>query len=59
MCLFMKGAALSTLDSEWVATEFVPTVQKRGAAVIAARRVQLSSNCIGRDKIIYPSQSEA
>ncbi len=34
----VKGAPVS-LDEEWVQTVFVPTVQKRGAAVIAARKL--------------------
>jgi len=33
-----KGAPVS-LDQAWVQNEFVPTVQKRGAAVIAARKL--------------------
>ena len=28
-----------SLDQTWLETEFVPTVQKRGAAVIAARKL--------------------
>jgi len=35
----VKGKAVSTLDAAWVESEFVPTVQKRGAAVIAARKL--------------------
>jgi len=34
----VKGAA-GNLDSDWVQNVFVPTVQKRGAAVIAARKL--------------------
>ncbi len=34
----VKGAPVS-LDEEWVQAVFVPTVQKRGAAVIAARKL--------------------
>jgi malate dehydrogenase len=34
----VKGAPVS-LDEEWVQSVFVPTVQKRGAAVIAARKL--------------------
>ena len=34
----MDGAPLA-VDSAWLQTEFVPTVQKRGAAVIAARKL--------------------
>ena len=30
---------LVSLDQTWLETEFVPTVQKRGAAVIAARKL--------------------
>merc|ERR1719270_1976207 len=33
-----NGSAVS-LDQSWLETEFVPTVQKRGAAVIAARKL--------------------
>ena len=33
-----NGSAVS-LDQAWLETEFVPTVQKRGAAVIAARKL--------------------
>jgi len=34
----VSGKPLS-VDSDWLQTEFVPTVQKRGAAVIAARKL--------------------
>jgi len=34
----VNGAA-ANLDGDWVKTQFVPTVQKRGAAVIAARKL--------------------
>ena len=34
----MDGAPLA-VDPAWLQTEFVPTVQKRGAAVIAARKL--------------------
>ena len=33
-----NGEAVA-LDQTWLETEFVPTVQKRGAAVIAARKL--------------------
>merc|ERR1711915_511064 len=34
----VKGAA-AVLDADWVRNSFVPAVQKRGAAVIAARKL--------------------
>ena len=32
-----SGAALSQIDMDWYEAEFIPTVQQRGAAIIAAR----------------------
>lgn len=35
--LIAGASAMNSVDSDWVETEFIPTVQKRGAAVIEAR----------------------
>jgi hypothetical protein len=45
----VKGAPVS-LDEEWVQAVFVPTVQKRGAAVIAARKL---SSAMSAAKVPY------
>lgn len=36
-CEISGNAATSAVDEKWVQGEFIPTVQKRGAAIIAAR----------------------
>ena len=43
-----NGAAVA-VDQSWLETEFVPTVQKRGAAVIAARKL---SSAMSAAKVI-------
>ncbi len=45
----VKGAPVS-LDEDWVQAVFVPTVQKRGAAVIAARKL---SSAMSAAKVWY------
>ena len=39
-----------SLEQAWLETEFVPTVQKRGAAVIAARKLSSAMSAAKVDK---------
>jgi malate/lactate dehydrogenase len=50
----VKGAPVS-LDEEWVQAVFVPTVQKRGAAVIAARKL---SSAMSAAKVWYHNNKD-
>ncbi len=50
----VKGAPVS-LDEEWVQAVFVPTVQKRGAAVIAARKL---SSAMSAAKVPYHNNKD-
>ena len=49
-----KGQPVN-LDEAWVQAEFVPTVQKRGAAVIAARKLSsaMSAAKVKKKKNVY------
>jgi malate dehydrogenase len=43
-CKINGKAALESVTSEWVDKEFIPTVQQRGAAIIAARKLSSAAS---------------
>jgi malate dehydrogenase len=43
-CKINGKAALESVTSEWVDKDFIPTVQQRGAAIIAARKLSSAAS---------------